>query len=168
VLTRLSGTLLALALLPPMSQYVLSVAHWVDNYFGGNRAVTLGSANVAVGGLDYEFLLRHQPTGGYAWVLRAHNNTDAPVTLNYASGQAYDFIVRQDDAVLWRASTGMRYTQMLVTEVLPPHQTKVFEAAWDGTLPGGGIASGKVEAEARHLLTPDPSTIALDVSLPAP
>ena len=168
VLTRLSGTLLALALLPPMSQYVLSVAHWVDNYFGGNRAVTLASATAAAGGLDYEFQLRHQPAGGYTWILRAHNNTHEPIALSYTSGQAYDFIVRQDGAEIWRASSGMRYTQALVSEELKPHQTKVFEAAWDGTALGGGVASGKAQAEAQHLLTPEPVRLSLDVSLPAP
>jgi hypothetical protein len=167
VLTRLMGTLLALVLLPPMSQYVLSVAHWVDNYFGGNRSVTLASANAAAGGLDYEFLLKHQPSGSYTWVLRAHNNTDQSITLNYASAQAFDFVVRQDGVALWRASAGMRYTQALVSEELLPHQTKVYTATWDGMTEGGGRAAGKVQAEAQHLLTPDPSSIALDVSLPA-
>jgi hypothetical protein len=165
VLTRLLGTLLALGMLPLMSRYVLSVAYYVDSAFS-SRAAVLGSAHAQAGGLDYEFQLTRQASGSLRWVLRAHNNTAQPIELQFSSGREYEFLVRQDEAAVWRSNAGDRAAAQIASHSIAPHGVLIYEAAWDGRLPGGTMASGTVEAEAFHLLTPHPVRISLAITIP--
>ena len=98
--------------------------------------------------------------------MRVHNNTDEPVELDYASSQTYNFSLQQGGVLLWQSSLGQRYTPALTSDELEPHRTLVFESSWDGALPGGASAQGLVQAEALHMLTPEPVRITLDISLP--
>ena len=168
VLTRLLGTLLALLLLPLMARYVLSVAYWVDANLGGGRTVTLASASAHSGGLDYDFHLLREQDYTYRWVLSIHNNSGQPVELQYASGQAFDFVLEQDGVVLWRASAGLRATQALQSETLAPRGVRRYEQHWDGVTLGGSVAAGTAHATAVHMLAPSAAEIKLSVTLPGP
>jgi len=169
VLTRFLGCLLALALLPLMSRYVLTVARWVDASVGGHRSQVLGQTNTEIHGLEYNFKLIRTAEGLYRFDLQVYNSTVIPMMLSYNSGQQYDFILSDASGELWRFSAGRRYTQNLNQEELDSHHTKrvteeiagldaIFKRAQ------GGVA----RVECIHLSAPDPVIMAFSAALDLP
>jgi hypothetical protein len=166
VITRLTGCLLALLLLPIMSQYVLAAAHWVDRAFSSGKAVLHGEASAKCNGLDYQFKLVEQPTGGYLLELSVHNNTSEAHEMAFASAARYEFSVRLNASVVWRSSQGLRFTQALENETLGAHRSVVYKSHWPGALPSAGRGQRlQVQVEARHLLIPEPVVLQFSTSL---
>ena len=63
--------------------------------------------------------------------LHATNTSPAPVVLEFASGQRFDFIVRDaGGSEVWRWSDDRMFTQALGRESIPPGETVTFEASW--------------------------------------
>lgn len=63
--------------------------------------------------------------------LHATNTSQAPVVLDFASGQRFDFIVRgAGGSELWRWSEDRMFTQALGQETIPPGETVTFEGSW--------------------------------------
>jgi hypothetical protein len=164
--TRLLGCLLALALLPWMSQYVLSAAHWVDRTFAADRAVLVGQASAQCDGLDYDFRVMQQSSGEYHFELRVHNNKNTMHTLAYNSGAMYEFSVNSGKTLLWSSSTGKRFTQALESHVLNPHQSVKYDGVWDGAIPGAlPDSEARATIKATHLLAPEPVVLEFSTSI---
>ncbi len=86
-------------------------------------------------------------------ILHATNPTSKPVTLEFNSGQRYDFlIVDAGGRTVWQWSAGMMFTQMVGRVVLAPGQGVQYRAAWN---PAGMLGSftgvGRVSARGRQL-----------------
>ncbi|HEX2095539.1 MAG TPA: BsuPI-related putative proteinase inhibitor [Longimicrobiaceae bacterium] len=64
------------------------------------------------------------------FVLQVTNTGPTPVTLDFTSGQSFDFVVQQGGREVWRWSADRMFTQALRTETLRPGDTRSFDAAW--------------------------------------
>lgn len=65
-------------------------------------------------------------------VLHVTNQSNQPVTLEFNSGQRYDFVVRTPQgAEVWRWSADRMFTQALGTETIAPGATLRFAESWD-------------------------------------
>lgn len=63
--------------------------------------------------------------------LHATNTSDAPVVLEFRSGQRFDFVVQSaDGSELWRWSQDRMFTQALGQETIPPRETVTYEGSW--------------------------------------
>lgn len=62
--------------------------------------------------------------------LQVTNTGSQPVTLQFPSGQSFDFVVSRGGAELWRWSADRMFTQAVRTETLAPGETRSFDAAW--------------------------------------
>jgi hypothetical protein len=58
------------------------------------------------------------------------NAGPSPVTLQFSSGQKYDFEVRRGGQVVWRWSADRMFTQALTSMTLGPRERKVFTETW--------------------------------------
>lgn len=58
------------------------------------------------------------------------NTSRAPVTLQFASGQHYDFEVRRAGETVWRWSAGRMFTQAVTSLTLRPRERQVFTETW--------------------------------------
>src|SRR5256885_2859949 len=60
------------------------------------------------------------------------NNTASPVTVQFLSGQEYDFIIRSSDtgALVWRWSHGRAFTQALGSRTLASGETVTWTEKW--------------------------------------
>jgi hypothetical protein len=79
--------------------------------------------------------------GGAHFVMTITNAGGEPVEVIFASGQSYDFEVRQGGATLWRWSEDRMFTQAMREERLAPGERWTFEEMWQA--PAG--ASGGFE-----------------------
>lgn len=80
-------------------------------------------------------------------VLQVTNAQDAPVELEFRSGQSFDFVVLQGERELWRWSADRMFTQALRSETLAPGETRTYTASW---APPAGL---RAELVARGFLT---------------
>ncbi|MFZ7102622.1 MAG: BsuPI-related putative proteinase inhibitor [Peptococcaceae bacterium] len=55
------------------------------------------------------------------------NPTKSAVNLHFPSGKDYDLEIRKNNQLIWKASTGKFYTQIIRNEKLNPGQTKIFK-----------------------------------------
>ena len=102
-------------------------------------------------------------TGGtVTLVLQVTNTTDAPLELNFPSGQSYDFVVRQGDQEIWRWSDGQMFTQSLRTERLAAGETLSYQESW----PAPSSARGELVAIGTLVATDHPIEQAGRFSLP--
>lgn len=87
--------------------------------------------------------LEVEVTGGNVrLVLRVTNPTDQPITLEFSSGQQYDFAVREaGGADVWRWSADKSFMQMLSSHTLSPGDTLEFAEVWNA-----GDRKGSFEA----------------------
>jgi hypothetical protein len=166
LLTRLAGTLLALALLPPMGQYVLLSAKWVDRNFGGEKVVMAGSAMANLADLSYEFKAVHSESGELLLMLSARNTSDADVSLDYTSGQHYSFRILSSDTVVWDSAADMRSTQALESEVLEAGELLTYTASWPA-VEAADYAGQALTLQAMHHLSPAPVTLSTTAVLSA-
>lgn len=63
-------------------------------------------------------------------VLAVTNTTNRPKTLNFSSGQRYDFVVTQDGREIWRWSAGKAFIQALGLVTIQPNETLRFRETW--------------------------------------
>lgn len=83
------------------------------------------------------------------FVLHVTNPSPEPMTLEFASAQRYDFVVRsKGGAEVWRWSADQMFAQMLGEETLAPGTSRDYAADWQ---PAG--QSGVFEAIARLTAT---------------
>jgi hypothetical protein len=89
-----------------------------------------------------ELKLAAQAAGPHreTFTLQACNPNDSSVAVTFPSGQRYDFEVRSNNALVWRWSDGMAFTQMYGQESWAPKQCKTYTATWNGTNSSGGVA----------------------------
>jgi hypothetical protein len=78
--------------------------------------------------------------------LTVSNPTAAPVTVNFNTGQHYDFTISDatNGALLWRWGMGMMFTQALSTETIPANGKVVYTAEWKPSQKGNFIATGSL------------------------
>jgi hypothetical protein len=74
---------------------------------------------------------------GVNLVLQVTNTAEAPVDVEFRSGQSFDFAVLDGDRELWRWSRGQMFTQALRTERWAAGETRSYEAVWQ---PPPGLA----------------------------
>jgi hypothetical protein len=63
-------------------------------------------------------------------MLQVTNATGGPLTLEFRSGQSFDFSVSEDGRMLWRWSQEMMFTQALRSETLAAGETRAYDAVW--------------------------------------
>lgn len=95
--------------------------------------------------------------------LHVTNASGEPVTLEFSSGQRYDFVVRSEPGreEVWRWSADRMFTQALDEVTIPPGETARFEGAW----PSRG-RSGRYTAIGRVTSMNLPVEIAKEFELP--
>jgi hypothetical protein len=86
-------------------------------------------------------------------VLHATNPTSDPVTLEFSSGQRYDFLILDAAGkTVWRWGQDQMFTQALGREVLAPGQGLQYRAVWNPAGKRGRfVAVGRVTARGRPL-----------------
>ncbi|MFL5507755.1 MAG: BsuPI-related putative proteinase inhibitor [Gemmatimonadales bacterium] len=77
--------------------------------------------------------------------LRVTNPRTEPVTLQFSSGQQYDFRVRRlDGTVVWVWSADKLFTAALTSRTLGPGETVTYTATWTPTARGALLADGRL------------------------
>ena len=77
--------------------------------------------------------------------LQVTNPQSAPVTLEFSSGQQYDFQVRRPDgAVVWTWSADKVFTAALTSRTLAAGETLTFRETWSPTERGTLIAEERL------------------------
>jgi hypothetical protein len=75
--------------------------------------------------------LQVQPTAdSVRLTLLVTNTSTQPVTLEFATGQSYDFAISDGERRVWRWSEDRSFTQALRQQVLAPGQTETMSEAW--------------------------------------
>jgi hypothetical protein len=64
------------------------------------------------------------------FILQATNTTRAPLTLQFRSGQSYDFVVADGGRTVWNWASDMMFTQALRSETLAPGETRTWAETW--------------------------------------
>lgn len=164
VLTRLTGCMLAIALLPLMANYVLSAAHWVDRVFTSSpaEAVLIGQVETEHDGISYTFSV-DQSGNAANFKLVIENQREASVDFEYVSGAKFDFAVVTEGNTVWSRNSGLRFTQALETTTLNPGARLFFSGQWQpppGFLPPG---SSPLVFEARHLWSGNETTLGFEI-----
>ena len=99
--------------------------------------------------------LQVQPSAdSVVFTLAVTNAAAAPVTLEFSSGQTYDFIVDDGGREVWRWSAGRFFTQALQSITLRAGETRTSRAAWrpDPSLRGLELtATGRVTSSSHPL-----------------
>jgi hypothetical protein len=65
------------------------------------------------------------------FALQVTNPGPGTVTLDFPTGQSFDFLVARGGTEVWRWSADQVFTQALRTESLAPGETRTFTAAWE-------------------------------------
>lgn len=65
-----------------------------------------------------------------AFILSVTNSTPQPLTLEFRSGQSYDFSVSDGGREVWRWSADMMFTQALRSETLAAGETRTWRESW--------------------------------------
>jgi hypothetical protein len=162
ILTRLAGTLLALAMLPPMAHYVRAAAYWIDRTFSAQPAsqdLLLADSTAFSAGLKHQFVVVQRGAELHL-TLTVTNISSANARLDYSSGARCDFGLTAQERPVWRRNEGLRFTQALEHETLAPGESLKYDAA----LPAGDeiaevLDSGAAVCFAEHLLAEDPVII---------
>lgn len=64
------------------------------------------------------------------FLIQVTNATQAPVVLEFRSGQSYDFTVTDGATTVWSWAADMMFTQALRSVTLAPGQTQSFSESW--------------------------------------
>jgi intracellular proteinase inhibitor BsuPI/copper amine oxidase-like protein len=190
---RLDGRVLTGALAPRMAQGQLLVPlAVVDRLFGvrgqwlpAQRLLRFAAAGGSGRGGGQVGMKDGQPAGGVqlrltsdrpaypasapvVLTLTVTNAGRAPVTLQFSSGQKYDFEVRRAGQVVWRWAAERMFTQALTSMTLAPGERKTFTETWkqvgnDGqAVPAG---SYEVVATLTTMEKPQPRSAALTLRI---
>lgn len=125
---------------------------WVGVVALGLAAILAGCAPrqqmTATGGPLLPSLQAYTSGDEVSFVLQVTNVTEAPLALNFRSGQSYDFEVRDGERVVWRWSDDQMFTQALRRETLPPGESLRYTATWrpPATLRGEFDVAGRLTA----------------------
>ena len=85
----------------------------------------------AAGGDPLVTTLSVEPTAdSVRLLLQVTNATQGPLTLEFRSGQSFDFAVSEGGHTLWTWSADMMFTQALRSETLAAGETRSFDATW--------------------------------------
>jgi hypothetical protein len=87
------------------------------------------------------------------FTLQVTNTSQAPVTLRFASGQSYDFVVTDGTARVWHWGGDMMFTQALRAETLAPGETRGWSETWR---PAASLRGHTLTATARLVSTSHP------------
>ncbi|HHV62403.1 MAG TPA: LysM peptidoglycan-binding domain-containing protein [Firmicutes bacterium] len=63
-------------------------------------------------------------------VLAKVNVTNQPITLEYRTGQRYDFLITRNDQEIWRWSHGKAFVMVMQTLTLNPGENQTFREVW--------------------------------------
>ena len=96
---------------------------------GGGNASNPAAAGVALLlGSDHQ----SYPVGTPVLLtLSVTNRGRAPVTLQFATSQKYDFVARRSDQTIWRWAADRMFTQVLTSLTLAPGERKAFTVPWN-------------------------------------
>ena len=64
------------------------------------------------------------------FLLQVTNATQSPLTLQFTSGQSYDFAVSDGGTSVWTWSADMMFTQALRSVTLAPGETQSYAETW--------------------------------------
>jgi hypothetical protein len=93
----------------------------------------LASAVAYCGELKYRLSVEYCAGDGlYCFGLLITNLGDQPVSIEYATGERFDFTVFSADQELWHANINRFFVQAPFTRQLAPLQECKYEAWWDG------------------------------------
>lgn len=98
--------------------------------------------------------LQVQTTGKTVqFTFQVTNTSNAPIPLEFSSGQSFDFVVLQGGREVWRWSADQMFTQALRSEMLAPGATRTFAATWNPPtdLRGELTATGVLTATNRRV-----------------
>lgn len=86
------------------------------------------------------------------FLLQVTNTSADPVTLEFGSGQSFDFIVSREGQEVWRWSADRMFTQALRSEVLGASETRSYRATWTPgpQTPGEYRVTGILTAREHH------------------
>lgn len=78
--------------------------------------------------------------------LTLRNDGDAPVRVQFGSGQRFDVVIRRRGALIWRWSYDKAFTQAIQETTVRPGEALTFRAAWDQLdLQGRRVTPGEYE-----------------------
>lgn len=84
-------------------------------------------------------------SSGVALTLTVTNPSSAPLTVEFSSGQQFDFRVRRPDGTaVWTWSADKGFITMLTSRTLAPGETATFSAQWSPASPGAYVAVGNL------------------------
>ena len=125
----------------------------------------LGRARDNQNGLDYDFSLARTPEG-YEYRLSITNNTGAASTLDYATGERFDFIIYSGSDMVWNYNYNRFFSQAQSAEPLAPGEVITFSGKWNGMGMDSELLSGQnYHFEAVHQLMDNPVRLAFDAPL---
>jgi hypothetical protein len=118
----------------------------------------------AAGGGPLAASFQIQPTtDSVVFVLAVTNATQQPLTLEFSSGQSYDFTVADAGREVWRWSADRMFTQALRSETLGPGETRTWRERWT---PDPALRGHELTATARLVSTSHALTRAQTFRLP--
>ncbi|HEX8244027.1 MAG TPA: BsuPI-related putative proteinase inhibitor [Longimicrobium sp.] len=98
-----------------------------------------------------------------AFTLAVTNATRQPLTLEFRSGQSYDFAVADGGREVWRWSAGLMFTQALRSETLAAGETRTWRESWR---PPAELRGRELTATARLVSASHPLTRTQTFRLP--
>jgi hypothetical protein len=121
-----------------------------------------GESSAGSGPLAVTFQI--QPSAdSVSFVLAVTNATQQPLTLEFSSGQSYDFTVSDAGHEVWRWSADRMFTQALRSETLGPGETRTWRERWT---PDPALRGHELTATARLVSTSHALTRAQTFRLP--
>jgi hypothetical protein len=112
---------------------------------GEGGEVQPGAGGQTVGGVRLRLASdrpSYPPGAPVSLSLTVTNPGNEPVTLQFSSGQKYDFEVRRAGQVVWRWAADRMFTQALTSLTLGPGERKVFAETWKQVANDGQAAPG--------------------------
>ena len=88
------------------------------------------------------------------FTLQVTNSSQAPVTLQFSSGQSYDFTVSDGATRVWHWADDMMFTQALRSETIAPGQTRSWSETWR---PAAALRGRTLTATARLVSNSHPA-----------
>ncbi len=92
------------------------------------------TASVGVRGMQVELRLNkvaYRAGEAVEITLALTNSNGSPVSVQFPTGQMYDFVVTREGQLVWQWSLGRAFIQAFTTLTLMPKESKVFNERWD-------------------------------------
>jgi len=97
--------------------------------------------------MSLEATLDASVDGTVAFTFSVTNTGDAPVDLQFRSGQVADVAVFDDGEEVWRWSDGRMFTQALQSKTLDPGESMRQQFSWEEPQPGTYTATGTLATD---------------------